>query len=472
MKDVTTTTATREYPQLVLAKLRYHRQVVRLIKQQTSYPLSASEFDPFIPYLQSNQIRSKTKIAILKEIESTIKFDVGMFVITETEMVPVLVEILRIPRTALLESTCSVWGLIFSGLGKIPGTDTRIPSSIYTSLGSCLLELLRSSFHSPLQIRKQDSSRSRNTYARPSGLYRRHRGQIPPRLDIMGFLPVLVELLNSVPDEGGVSVLMENICSPVDQRVFSVLLPHLERSEVSKPAIEALSYIGSPSDARDVFEANALPRLVELLRSPDPQTLHSTCTTLSNISSHITLISPVFHTYPARNFILVLRSVFSSYLKETASEGLSILSQIRQKDHLAFSRELGAAVPAFVACWACSALGDVARRDPLNRSLVDSAVVVTLIEALSDPHIGIKDAALNALSIPTGWVRDAARAHTYKKFVPPLVEFLGSSDHRILQWACSVLGDLVNYRDNLNLSMNETRITRDMPGSCFAVKVW
>ncbi|KAJ7686209.1 armadillo-type protein [Mycena rosella] len=541
-----------------LAKLLYHRQVIHIIRRHASHPLSASDLDAFLPYLLFNQIRNTTKIVILKEIEATAKSKVGIRAIAETELPAVLVELLQADDPELLESTCSLWRLISSGLVKNPAVYTWIPPVVYTALGPSPHKTVRVAATCTLQ----HLVCTRNAEDR-----------FNQALDIQIVLPPLVDLLNSTPDETseGASILLDNICSPLDKRVVDAILPYLESqhvsaqakvamlstlgrfqfnlqllaqtslmsvlarllqssdekvllrtclilchivsykswlsteavldaklvpalssvfrcsdSEVVRTVVEIFSDISSPYEAgaRSIVEADALPRLVELLRSPDPRILHLTCTTLRNITSHNSLTSAVFYAYPVRRLV----SIISRPLRrETISAALLILSAIdhERTDHvgLAFSHALRSEVPTLVGLlllqssnpaatsWAASALNDITRHGPLRVSLASSDAALALPAVLSPPDPPVQDTAVNTLftNANISWFRWPAIHNTYKTVVPPLLKLLYSTDHTILRWACSVLGDLAHYHDAADETLDDIEITAHSCGAIAAL---
>ncbi|KAJ7866652.1 hypothetical protein B0H13DRAFT_1070432 [Mycena leptocephala] len=223
-----------------LSKLLYHRQVIGVIKPILSLNSSSmpscriSRACTIILHRAHNHTstRSKllwnsTKILILKEILITSKIGSGAQAVVRTELPHVLVGLLQCEDAGILELTCSVLEVIFSGSWPIPGAYELSPPSIYMDLAQSLLFLLR---HQTKAV-CLSAIRALNEIT----CTKKARARFEDALAIDTVLPALVETMNAIPDElFRISLLLlGNICSSLDTNGIAAILPYLESQHVS-----------------------------------------------------------------------------------------------------------------------------------------------------------------------------------------------------------------------------------------------
>jgi hypothetical protein len=158
--------------------------------------------------------------------------------VVRTELPHVLVGLLQCEDAGILELTCSVLEVIFSGSWAIPGAYELSPPSIYMDLAQSLLFLLRHSLFAShptvliLLCRHQTKAVCLSAIRALNEITctKKARARFEDALAIDTVLPALVETMNAIPDElFRISLLLlGNICSSLDTNGIAAILPYLE----------------------------------------------------------------------------------------------------------------------------------------------------------------------------------------------------------------------------------------------------
>ncbi|KAJ6614753.1 armadillo-type protein [Mycena sp. CBHHK59/15] len=244
-----------------------------LIKQYGSHPLSVQKIDQYIPHLQSNQIWNSIKTEILGDLYITSQTEPGVQAIIEARMLPVLVSLLRESQDA------GVLNSSFAVLGKLPDTHALVKTIIDTDAFSSLVSLMR---HPDDPVRVA----ARNTLIRIS-----RKSEAGPRVIFADVLAAVIQLLNS-PKKNTTLYdgrnLLGNICEPLYENVIKLLIPYLESKIISSPtkfmilaAIRARSH--SKFAIQNIFQAGLLSVLATLPEALDPGVIQWICHILDDI---------------------------------------------------------------------------------------------------------------------------------------------------------------------------------------------
>ncbi|KAJ6614748.1 armadillo-type protein [Mycena sp. CBHHK59/15] len=437
---------------MMVAKLLHHRQVLNLIKRNGVHPFSASQLDQFIPYLQSNEIRTSTKTEILKQIDHTSQYDRGLQAVVDANLTRVLVDLLQSQDDGVLGLTCSV-------LDKILLNETLDHSVLDVDACSSLVLILRRS-KSPLRVAAMQILR-RISGLSESGAQAVVDANVLPTLN--GFMQSTEEMKHAA------WAILDNITSH-EKLIQHVMAWYSDLSladvpsaglQVHRRVVHTLSHLSFPKTPAD-FDLNLLSALVDQLKCLDPQLIRCACQVLNAISTgHEPLVDAMVDLGVCAELVSLLGLPFDA--DTIHFPAVRALYRITVVSKNAAHAIVGAGgIPHLLSLLqssnngtiylACHVLRNIASRRTLVPTLVEAiSPLAALLQVFdSDRVLHGTESTTVLLAVISSLCQIAKSEVGASNLValdalPTLVRFLRSSNVDILRWTCKTLGNIASH---------------------------